>query len=171
MSSNSASRQVAVIDRLNIVDSIGTTGDGSDGQSLRGQNVAAFPEGVLMWVRDSNRLYKLKKNIGGTVADDTTGNQNVVASIGSSLAAGLWIAETQQATATLVANEGGSSVSIAGFDLSSGGHFHVSYVTPGGTQGFLHAVITNDHTVTVLSSNAGDTSVVFLTFYEMPEGE
>ncbi len=168
--SNQTLPQIATQKRLTILDSIGASGSHGNGASLRGQNVQNFPEGVVVLVRDSARYYMLKKHLPSDVVEDATGNDNVIDGIGSSAVNGRWVALRQQAVVTLVAGESSSEVSVIGFDLSSGGNFHVSYVTFSGTTGQIRAEITNDFTVTVFSSNADDSSDVFVTFYQEPEG-
>ena len=150
---------LAVAKRLTVVEHIGTT---ADGDSLAGQNVNNYPAGSLFYVRASNRFYQLRKNIDGAVV--ATGAFNVVDGVGSSAAAGRLVAVQQWATATLSA--GGAT--IAGFDLSSNGFFLVSYVTAGGTQGFLHALKSAPNLATVASSSGADTSTVLVVFVESP---
>lgn len=162
--------QIAVGKRVTILDTIGAIGDDSNGQSLRGQNVQNFPEAALFYVRNSNRMYKLKKNMSVAVAQDTTGMDNVVNGIGSSAVNGRFVALTQMNLITLVPNEGGSTGTLAGWDVNPDGWFHVSYSRFGGTQGFLRAATASETTVEVFSSNAGDSSDVFVTYYETPEG-
>lgn len=169
--SNSASVQIAVGKRLTIVDKIGESGSGADGQSLRGQNVNDYPDAALFFVRNSNRFYKLKKNMAIAIAEDVTGNDNVINGIGSSPDAGRFVAVLQMANLQLVANESGSTASVAGFDLTAFGNFHVSYATPGGTQGFLTPSIATETTMTVVSSSVADTSFVFVTYYEASQSE
>lgn len=166
-----ASPLISVGYRLTIVDAIGQQGDDSDGNSLRGLNVNKLPEGALVFVRNSNRFYKLKKNLASDVAQDVSGNDNVINSIGSSAVNGRWVAVLQMANLQLVATEGGSQVTTAGFDLTAPGNWHITYQQPGGTQGFLRATSISDTQVTVFSSSATDTSRVFVTFYESSQGE
>lgn len=146
--------------RLTIVERIG---DASNGDSLSGQNVNNFPAGALFYVRASNRFYQLRKGLDPVVV--SVGNNNVVNGVGSSAAAGRFVAVQQSGAVTLVAGTN----TISGFCLSEGGFFLVSYVTPGGTQGFLHAAITAANIVTVTSSSGTDTSVVVVVFVENPE--
>jgi hypothetical protein len=137
-------------------------GDGTDGDSLSGQNVNNFPAGALFYVAESNRLYALRKGIPDAVGEQN--GLNVVDGIGSSAAAGRFVAVQQFATGVLSA---GSAI-MTGFDLSAGGHFLVGYVTPGGTQGFLRAAKTADNVVTVTSSSGSDTSTVTVLYLEDP---
>lgn len=168
--SNQTLAQIAAGDRLVVLDVIGEPGVGSNGQSLRGRNVNSYPEGVLAFVRDSARYYMLKKNLPTDVVEDVSGNDNVIDSIGSSSVKGRWVALRQQCVVTLAGGESTNEVNQIGFDLSSGGNFHVSYATFAGTPGQLRAFITNDFTVTVQSHSLSDTSEVFVTFYQEPEG-
>jgi hypothetical protein len=156
----SNSTQMATGLRLTIVDSVGSN---ADGDSLAGLNVNAFPEGALVWVRSANRFYQLKKNLPTPVIADVSAFKNVVAGVGSSSVDGFWVATNQFATGVL---SGSGTVALAGFDLSTSGFFAVSYITPGGTQGFLHAAQTNDATVTVTSSSTTDTSTVLVEFIQ-----
>jgi hypothetical protein len=150
---------MTVAQRLTIVDSIGDT---AEGDSLAGLNVNGFSEGALVWVRPSNRFYQLKKNLATPVIADVSPFLNVVAGVGSSSVDGLWVATNQFAVVTLV---GGTKTAI-GFDLTANGFFACSYVAAGGTQGFLHAVATDDVTVTVSSSSVSDTSQVLVQFIQ-----
>lgn len=160
--------EIGVGKRVTILDTIGTLGDGSDGQSLRGQNVNAFPDACLFYVRDSNRMYRLKKNQSVAIAEDTTGMDNVVSGIGSSAAAGRFVALVQMNVITL---GGGGAGSIAGWDVNPDGWFHCTYVTFGTSPGFLRASATSETTVTVNSSDGESTGgTVFVTYYETPEG-
>jgi len=162
---NSASVQIAVGKRLTIVDSIGATG--ADGQSLRGQNVNYYPDAALFYVRNSNRFYKLKKNLAIAIAEDTSGNDNVIDGIGSSTVDGRFVAVVQMAVITLASGVGSQN----GFDVNPGGWFHCTYVTFGASPGFLRAEVTSDNTVTVHSTDAESSGTVFVTYYETPEGE
>ncbi len=167
-----ASKQIAVGDRFTILDSIGAPGNGSDGQSLRGQNVQMFPEGAIFYVCDSNRFYKLKKNQSIAIAEDTTGMDNVINGIGSSAVNGRFVATVQMAVITLTpgGESGTSSGTAPGWDVNPGGWFHVSYVTFGGTTGALRAFVASETTVTAESNSGSDSSDVFVTYYETPEG-
>lgn len=151
---------LSVSKRITIVESIGS---GADGDSLRGQNVHNFPSGALFYVRASHRMYELRKNIDALVV--ATGLLNVVDGIGSSSVNGRFVACEQYATATLIAG----SVAIDGFCLDQSGSFLISYVTLGGTQGFIRAARTDANTVTVTSSSGSDTSLVVVRFLENPE--
>jgi len=151
--------RLPVAQRIVVVTHIG---DESDGDSLAGQNVNAFPAGVLFYVAQSNRFYALRKNLPSAVGEQN--GLNVVDGVGSSATAGRFIAVQQFATGVLSA---GSAV-MTGFDLSAGGHFLVGYVTPGGTQGFLRAAKTADNVVTVTSSSGSDTSTVTVLYLEDP---
>ncbi len=152
--------QTPAAKRLTIVESIGTP---ADGDSLAGQNVNNFQDGALFWVRSSHRMYELRKDLDTDVV--ATSRLNVVDGIGSSAAAGRFVATQQSGFGTL----SGGAVALDGFDLTNNGHFLVSYVSAGGTQGFLHAATTADNTVTITSSSGSDTSVVFVMFVENPE--
>lgn len=152
--------QLDVSQRLTIVEHIG---DPSDGASLAGQNVNAFPAGALFYVRASNRFYNLRKNMDAAVVP--VGNFNVVNGVGSSAVNGRFVANDQFSGVTLA----GGTATISGFDLTRTGFFVVTYVTPGGTQGFLHAAKTAANIVTVTSSSGSDTSVVSVLYLEAPE--
>ena len=165
------SAQMTVYKRLTVVDRIGT--DGSDGESLKGQNVNLFPEGSLFFAVSSNRLYRLRKNLDPAVIADAGVFKNVVDGIGSSSAAGRFVAVNQYAEGGLESNEGGSTIAIDGFDLSLPGAWLTSYVTPGGTQGFLHAQATGGTSlveVTITSSSSTDTSIVLVEYLSEPTG-
>lgn len=168
---NSAPTTIGVGLRLTMVDKVGAPGDDSDGQTLRGLNVNAFPDGVLVYVRDSNRIYKLKKNMAIAIVEDTSGMDNVINSIGSSSTNGRWVALVQMGLVTLVGGEGGSTGVVAGWDVNPDGWFHVSNVSFGGAPGFLRASASSETEVTVDSTSTTDTSIVFITYYETPEGE
>ncbi len=160
--------QIAVGKRVTILDTIGEAGDDSNGQSLRGQNVQNFPDAALFYVRNSNRMYKLKKNMSVAVAEDTTGMDNVINGIGSSSASGRFVALVQMNVITL--GEGGTGT-IAGWDVNPDGWFHCTYVTFGTGPGFLRAFAASETTVTVASSDGESTGgTVFVTYYETPEG-
>ncbi len=145
--------------RTTIVAKIGV---GSDGDSLSGQNVNNFPDGALFFVRDSGRFYTLRKNLPDAVGEQN--GVNVVDGIGSSAAAGRFIAVQQYGVAQL---SNGTGV-ITGLDLSRGGVFLVSYVTLSGTPGFIHAAKTADNFATVSSSSGSDNSQVLAVFVESP---
>src|ERR1700675_3518668 len=168
--SNSASIQIGVGKRITIVDKVGVQGNGSNGQSLRGLNVQDYPDGCLFYVRDSNRMYKLKKHQAVAIVEDSTGMDNVVNGIGSDAVNGRFVALVQMGLGTLVSGEPTSSVVIAGFDVNPGGWFHVTHVTFAGTVGFLRAAKASETTVEVFATT-DDTSDVFVTYYETPEGE
>lgn len=170
---NNASVQIAVGDRLTIVDSIGTRGDHSNGQSLRGQNVNDYPDSALFWVRNSNRLYKLKKNQAIAIAEDTTGFDNVVDGVGSNDVNGRFVATNQFCQALLAADEeSGTSVTVGGFDLTSDGSWLMTHQgVDGGTPGTLWAEIVNETTVKLHSTASTDTNLVFATFVEALNGE
>ncbi len=161
--------QIAVGKRVTILDTIGAIGDDSNGQSLRGQNVQNFPDAAIFYVRNSNRMYKLKKNMSVAIAQDTTGMDNVVNGIGSSAVNGRFVALVQMNVITL--GEGGTG-SIAGWDVNPDGWFHCTYTGTFGTSpGFLRAEAASETTVTVHSSDGESTGgTVFVTYYETPEG-
>lgn len=145
--------------RLNLVDSIGTP---ADGESLSGQNVNAFPEGALFYVRASNRFYRLKKGLPSTVTPGAP--FNVVSGIGSTVANGAYfVACQQQGTFTLA---GSGTATVVGLDLSTAGYFLTSVITTGGTVGVVHGAITNDHTATFTSTQTADTSTMVFIFVE-----
>lgn len=146
--------------RLTLVDRIGA--DGSNGDALSGVDVNLYPEGALFYVRASNRLYTLRKNLDPAVV--ATNAENVVDGIGSSATAGRFVAVDQWTTGTLSAG----TVVLSGFDLTRGGFFQVTYVTPGGTQSFLRAAKTAVNQATVTSGSNADTSVVLVVFKESP---
>lgn len=167
---NSAPRTIGVGLRVTYVDRIGNSG--ADGQSLRGLNVNNFPDSALVWVRDSNRMYKLKKNMAISIVQDVSGMFNVVDSVGSNATDGRWVALVQMGIGTLAFAEGlGAHVTIPGFDVNPGGWFHVSHTAFGGTSGSLKGEAATETTVTVTSSNDADTGDVFVTYYETPGGE
>lgn len=150
---------LTVSKRLTIVTHIG---DGSDGDSLAGLNVNEFPAGVLVYVAESNRLYRLKKNLDPLVIADNGIYRNVVDGIGSSAAAGRWVAQPQVATITLV----NGTANLSGFDLSTPGFFMVSPVTLIGTPGFTTAVAASVAEVTATSASNTDDSVYGLIYVE-----
>lgn len=147
--------QTSVALRLTVVDTIGTP---SDGGSLAGQNVNAFPEGVLFYVRDKNRFYRLKKGLDVVVIPDVTANKNVVAGVGSSAAAGYFVACQQQGTVTLV----GGTAAVSGLDLSTSGNFLLSLVTQSGTTGYVHGATTTVAQATFTSTQADTGTYVFV---------
>lgn len=154
-------KNLDVSQRLTILDAIGTP---ADGQSLAGQNVNEFPAGVLFYVRSVNRLYTLRKNLNASMVP--AGNdQNIINGIGSTAAAGRFVACAQRGFGTLAAG----SVILPGFDTSRGGHFLVSYVQAGGTQGFLRGVIVSPGSIGITSSSGSDTSQVVCEFLEGAE--
>lgn len=146
--------------RLTIVDRIGA--DGSNGDSLSGQNVNEYPEGALFYVRASNRFYELRKNLDTLIAPNAL--ENVVNGIGSSAVAGRFIAVQQIGTGAL----SGGTILIPGFDLTNGANIMAFYITPGGTQGFLRAAKTAANSLTVTSSQGADTSTVGVVVFEFP---
>lgn len=168
---NNAPTTIGVGKRVTILDVIGEQGDSSNGQSLRGQNVQNFPESTLFYVRDSNRLYRLKKNLAIAIAEDVSGFDNVINGIGSSAVNGRFVALVQMAIISLSADEGGSTGTTAGFDVNPGGYFHCTYDTFAGTTGQLRAEPVGDTQVTVTSSSTSDTSDVFVTYYQSPGAE
>lgn len=147
--------------RLTIVTSIGT---GADGDSLAGLNVNEFPAGALVYVLSTDRFYRLKKNLDPAVIADTGIYHNVVDGIGSSAAAGRWVATQQVATITLV----NGTANLSGFDLSTAGFFMVSPVELIGTPGFTTADTTTVAEVTVTSASNTDDSVYGLLYIEVP---
>ncbi len=146
--------------RFTVLDIIGTPGNGD---SLAGQNVNEFPAGAVFYVRESNRFYTLRKNLNSAVV--ATPAENVVDGVGSSAAAGRFVACQQSGVATL----SGGTITLSGFDLSRGGKFLCTTVTPGGTPGFLHAAKTADNIATITSSSGSDTSSVLIVFVEDAE--
>lgn len=151
---------LTVSKRFTVVEHIGTP---DDGDSLAGQNVNNFPEGALFYVSQSNRFYSLRKNLDSLVV--ATGLFNVVDGIGSSAAAGRFVATEQRSAGALT----GGTTTSNGFDLSRGGKFLVSLVTPGGTTGFVHAAKTAANVVTITSSSGADTGTYLVVFVEDPE--
>jgi hypothetical protein len=145
--------------RLTIVTHIGSAGDGD---SLRGQNVNAFPEGALFYVQQSNRFYSLRKNIDSAIGPQN--GLNVVDGVGSSPENGRFVAVQQFAEVQL---SSGTAVAT-GFDLSADGRFLVSYTNLSGTPGFIHAAKTAANVVTVSSSSSADNSRVLVVFVEAP---
>jgi|SRR5882724_7338782 len=143
--------------RLTIVENIGTP---ADGDSLAGQNVNNFPAGALFYVQAAHRLYELRKGLDALVV--ATSRLNVIDGVGSSDAAGRFVAVQQFGTGAL----SGGSVALDGFDLTNAGFFLVSYITPAGTQGFLRAAKTAANSVTAVSSSGSDTSTVLVVFVE-----
>ncbi len=163
---------IGVGDRLTILSSIGEIGDGSDGQSLRGQNVNKFPNTALFYVRYSARFYRLKKDMAIAIVEDTTGMENVVNGLGSDAVAGRFVAVRQMGIGTLVPNEVSSTVVISGFDVNPGGWFHVTHDSFGsGTPGILRAFASSETEVTVVSTSGSDNGIVFVTYYQTPGGE
>lgn len=147
--------------RLMLVQSIGTTGDGD---SLAGQNVQALPAGVLAYVADTNRFYRLKKNLDPLVLPDSGIWQNVVAGVGSSSENGLWVAVQQTTSVTLV--NGSTAAPIIGFDLSHAGDFLVGLVTPIGTTGFVHGAAATVASATFTSTQGADDGVYLAVYVE-----
>jgi hypothetical protein len=145
----------SVASRLTLVSSLTTEG-GAEGDTVDTLNVNNMLDGALVYVADIGRFYQLRKNLPVTVV---AASPNVVAGAGSSAELGFFVAVTQSAEAIL---SGGAAV-IQGFSLpSTNVALAAVYVTPGGTQGFLHAARTTDHSVTVTSSSDSDTSTVLV---------
>lgn len=166
--------QMGVGKRITIVDKVGAIGNGSNGQSLRGLDVNAYPDAALFYVRDSARMYRLKKNQSIAIVEDTTGMDNVVNGLGSNHITGRFVALVQMGVGTLAGGESESTVIIPGFDLNPGGWFHVSYSNGGsftGTPGFLSADVNSETEVAVVSSSTSDGNQVFVTYYQTPENE
>lgn len=168
---DNAPTTIGVGKRTIILNSIGTQGDKSDGQSLRGQNVNAFPAATLFYVRDSNRMYRLKKNMAIAIAEDTSGMDNVINGLGSDATAGRFVALVQMGVGTFTGGEGTSTVDIAGWDVNPGGWFHVSYSVIGGSPGTLSAEAISETEVRVTSQSGTDTGTVFVTYYQTPSAE
>lgn len=141
--------------RLTLVSDLGTP---SDGGTLAGQNVNDFPDGALFFVQRTARFYQLVKNLSTTVVPAS--GVNVIAGIGSSDAAGRFIAVQQAEQATLVA--GVAVVTGLYLPATSAHSFLVCMVTPGGTPGFVHAARTTDHSATITSTSNTDTSTYLL---------
>lgn len=157
--------------RVTILNTVGVQDDKSDGQSLRGQNVNNFPAASLFYVRDSDRMYRLKKNMAIAITEDISGMCNVIDGIGSDAEHGRFVALRQMGRGTLDPGEGESTVAINGWDVNPDGWFHVSYIDFAGTQGSLKAAATSETQVTVTSSSGSDTSEVFVTYYQTPGAE
>jgi hypothetical protein len=166
--SNSAAVQIALGQRLTIVEKVGTPGIDSDGQSLQGLNVHAYPDGVLVWVRESDRFYQLRKNLDPAIVRDDGTFRNVVDSIGSSAVNGRWVAVIKMGTVVLEGEEGGSTGEIDGFALVPDGFFHATHQTLSGTPGVISAQSIDQVTVRVTSTENGDLSTVFVSFYPFP---
>jgi hypothetical protein len=153
--------QLPAAQRLLIVQNIGDT---SQGDSLAGQNVGLYPAGVLAYVVDSNRFYRLKKNLPTAVIADTGLWRNVVAGVGSSSEDGMWVAVEQVAEFTL---SGSGTAAVNGFALTvSEGAFLISLVTPGGTTGFVHGVASTAAQATFASTQAADTGTYVAVYIE-----
>lgn len=143
--------------RLTVVTHLGT---GADGDSLAGQNVNDFPAGALFWVRQSNRFYQLKKNLNSAVIPDVGIYRNVINGIGSSAAAGRFVAVQQLGEGVLI----GGTIAVSGFDLSAPGFFLCSLITVGGTPGFIRAAATSLAQVTLTSTSGSDTGTYGFAF-------
>lgn len=144
----------SVASRLLLVSSI-TTEAGAEGDTLDTLNVNNMLDGALVYVANIGKFYQLRKNLPVTVV---ASNPNVIAGAGSSAELGFFVAVTQAAEGVL----SGGTILIPGFSLSANVALAAVYVTPGGTQGFLHAARTDDHSVTVTSSSGSDTSTVLV---------
>ncbi len=169
--SDNAPTDMGIGKRVTILNSIGTQGDKSDGQSLRGQNVHNFPAAALFYVRDSNRMYRLKKNMAVAIVGDAGVQANVIDGLGSSAANGRFVALVQQGTGVLSGGEGESTVDISGWDVNPEGWFHVSYTETGGTPGTLTAAAISETTVRVTSTSGSDSGSVFVTYYQAHSSE
>jgi hypothetical protein len=145
----------SVASRLTLVSSITTEG-GAEGDTLDTLNVNNMVDGALVYVANIGKFYQLRKNLPVTVV---AANPNVIAGAGSSAELGFFVAVTQAAEGVL---SGSGTVLIHGFSLSANVALAAVYVTPGGTQGFLRAARTDDHSVTVTSSSSSDTSTVLV---------
>lgn len=152
--------QIPPTSRLTLVENIGTPADGG---SLAGQNVNAFPEGALFFVRTTNRFYRLKKNLNVLVIADQNGGLNVVNGVGSSAAAGRFVACQQQGTVTL--GSGGTGT-VSGLDLSTAGFFLLSATATSGTVGVTTGAITTVAQATFSSTQAADRSSLVFVFVE-----
>lgn len=139
--------------RVTLVATVGTKGDGD---SLAGLNVHDLPAGALAYVLDTNRLYVLRKDLSTTQVEGASGN--VINSVGSADTGFRWVAVQQCDVAVLV----NGTATLNGWALGSPEFFLVSVVTAGGSAGTLHAARTTDHSVTVTSSDAEDTSTVLV---------
>jgi hypothetical protein len=145
--------QLDVAQRLSLVDDIGSFADGA---SLAGKNVNALPEGVIVLVRSTGRVYQLRSCTATQVVATPAGN--VILGVGSP-ATGVgkrWVALQQTAQATLA----GGTATVLGFALKATDVPVAFLVTVGGTAGFLHAAQATDHSITVTSTQGADTSVV-----------
>lgn len=155
--------QTPAAQRITLVDSLSV---GAIGDTLENVNPALYPDGALFFVNATQRMYCLQKNLPVTItAGDSAGN--VVSPIGSDHIEGFFVACQQSAVVTL---SGGAQTSI-GWALpnASGYHFLATLVTVGGTTGFVHAARTDDHTVTVTSTQGADTGTYFVVL--IPSGE
>lgn len=152
--------------RVTLVDSLSV---GAVGDTLENINPALYPDGALFFVNATQRMYCLQKNLPVTItAGDGSGN--VVSSIGSDHTEGFFVACQQSALVTMPGGSVTTQTSI-GWALpnASGYHFLITLVTPGGTSGILHAARTDDHTVTVTTSQGADTGTYFVVL--IPSGE
>lgn len=150
--------------RITLVDSLSV---GAVGDTLQNVNPALYPDGALFFVNATQRMYSLQKNLPVTITAGD-GNGNVVAAIGADHIEGFFVACQQSALVTL---SGSGTATSIGWSLpnSSGYHFLVSLVSIGGTQGFVRAARTDDHTVTVTSLQGADTGTYFVVL--IPSGE
>lgn len=146
--------------RLIVVQNIG---DASQGDSLAGQNVGLYPAGVLAYVANSNRFYRLRKNLNTLVLPDSSQYRNVVAAVGSSSEEGYWVAVEQIGQVTLATT---GVATLIGFDLTTPGFFLTSIITPGGTIGQSHVTPATVASATVQSSSTSDTSTVGVVYIQ-----
>ncbi len=146
----------SVASRLTLVSSLTTEG-GAEGDTVDTLNVNNMLDGALVYVADIGKFYQLRKNLPVTVV---AASPNVVVGAGSSAEFGFFVAVQQTAEGVL---SGSGTVVLSGFALpGTNVALAAVTVTPGGTPGFLHAARTTDHSVTVTSSSASDTSTVLV---------
>lgn len=145
-----------VAQRLALASDIGNPGEGG---SLLGVNINDLPDGVLAAVASTHRVYQLRTVTATQVPVAGVNNGANVLNGNGSPATGAgrrWVAVQQTAQATLA----GGTIVATGFALQATDVVVALLVTVGGTAGFLHAVQTTDHSITVTSSQGADTSVV-----------
>jgi hypothetical protein len=152
--------QTSVAERLILVE---TVAGANVGQSLSGLNVNLLPNGALVFVVETNRLYRLKKNVPANYVVDGAPFNNVVGAVGSAQGGGFFVAVLQLATVTL----SGGAATITTFELSGTGQFQQTLNAPGGTLGVPpHTVKASATTATISTTTATDTSTYFVTFIE-----
>lgn len=149
--------------RVTLVES---TDIGDAGDTLPNINVGLYPDGALFFVNATQRMYCLQKNLPSTIVAGGSGG-NVIAGSGSDHVAGFFVACQQSDVFTLI----GGTAAKTGWALpNSSGYFFLATLVNAhsSTTGFVSAARTDDHTVTLTSSQGADAGTYFVVL--VPEG-